>query len=423
MEQTALERFLRYVKINTQSNEQSENTPSNPNEFTLANLLVAELKSMGIEDAEVDEHCYVMATIPENLSQNDPAFGKVPTIGFIAHLDTSPEVTAENVNPQIIENYDGTDITLPNDKFTVIRVEESPNLKKCIGHTIVTTDGTTLLGADNKSGIAAIMTFADYIMKHPEIKHGKIRIAFTPDEEIGQGTKFFNIEKFGAQYAYTVDGDLPGELNKETFSADQLIITVIGRDIHPGTAKNIMLNSIRVISDIIVRLPKDIAPETTEGYQPYIHPYVLEGGVGKSTLKILLRDFKTSGLDELESIVNKIIQEVNQLYPKAEIKLERKYQYRNMFEWLEKTPEVLDTLWEAAIRSGIEPYWKPIRGGTDGSRLTEMGLPTPNIYTGGQNFHSKTEWLSVNFLNKTVETLINLCQIWVERSRNKGSNL
>lgn len=423
MEHTALERFLRYVKINTQSDEQSEDTPSNPNEFILANLLVEELKNMEIKDAEVDKHCYVMATIPENLNQEDPAFGKVPTIGFIAHMDTSPEVTAENVNPQIIENFDGTDIVLPNDKSIVIRVEESPNLKKCVGHTIVTTDGTTLLGADNKAGIAAIMTFADYLMKHPEIKHGKIRIAFTPDEEIGQGTKFFDIEKFGAQYAYTVDGDLPGELNKETFSADQSIITVIGRDIHPGTAKNIMLNSIRVISDIISRLPKDIAPETTEGYQPYIHPYVLEGGVGKSTLKILLRDFKTSGLDELEAIINKIIQEVNRFYPKAEIKLERKYQYRNMIERLEKTPEVLETLWESAVRSGIEPYWKPIRGGTDGSRLTEMGLPTPNIYTGGQNFHSKTEWLSVNFLNKTVDTLINLCQIWVERSRNKRSNL
>lgn len=416
MEQV-LERFLRYVKINTQSNEHSEQTPSNPNQFILANLLVEELHSMGITDAEVDEHCYVMATIPSNLTKEDTSYSKVPTIGFIAHLDTSPEVTAENVNPQIIENYDGRDIVLPNDPSVVIRVDECPGLKKCIGHTLVTTDGTTLLGSDDKSGIAAIMTFVDYLMKHPEIKHGKIRIAFTPDEEIGNGTKYFNIEKFGAKYAYTVDGDLPGELNKETFSADQLTISVLGRDIHPGTAKGIMINSIRIIADIISRLPKDIAPETTEGYQPYIHPYILDGGVGKSTLKILLRDFRTPGLDELEEIIKNITNEVSNFYPKAEIKLERKYQYRNMLDGLEKTPEVLETLWEAAKRSGVEPYWKPIRGGTDGSRLTEMGLPTPNIYTGGQNFHSKTEWLSVNFLQKTIETLIHLVQIWVEKSR------
>lgn len=417
MEYNALEKFLRYVRINTQSNEHSDKTPSNPNQFVLAKLLAEELQSFGITDVEIDEHCYLMATIPSNLNEEDPAYDNVPTIGFIAHLDTSPELTAENVNPQVIENYDGRDIILPNNPSIVIKVDECPNLMKCIGHTIITTDGTTLLGADDKSGIAAIMSLAEFLTKHPEIKHGKIRIAFTPDEEIGNGTKYFNIEKFGAKYAYTVDGDLPGELNKETFSADQLTLSVIGRDIHPGTAKGIMINSIRLIAEIISRLPKDIAPETTDGYHPYIHPYVLEGGVGSSTLKILLRDFKTSGLDELESIINKIIKEVNQLYPKAEMKVERKFQYRNMLETLEKTPEVLDTLWEAVSRSGIEPFWKPIRGGTDGSRLTEMGLPTPNIFTGGQNFHSKTEWLSINFLNKSIETLINLTQVWVEKSR------
>lgn len=417
MRETALDRFLRYVKINTQSNDSNaEQTPSTQTQFELANLLVNELKELGLNDAEVDDHCYVMATIPSNIPETHPAYGKVPNIGFLAHLDTSPEVSGENVKPQVIKNYDGQDIILPGDPTVVIRVDENPNLKKCIGHTIVTTDGTTLLGADNKAGIAAIMTMADTLVHHPEILHGTIRICFTPDEEIGNGIKHLNLEKLNVKYAYTVDGDLPGELNKETFSADQATITIIGRDIHPGTAKGIMVNSIRIVADIISRLPKNMAPETTEGYEPYIHPYIIEGGVGKTTLKILLRDFRTSGLEEQKQILQNIINEVKELYPKAEIMLETKYQYRNMLDHLEKYPEVLENLWEAAKRSGVEPYWKPIRGGTDGARLTEMGVPTPNIYTGGNNFHSRTEWLSVDFLNKTVETLVNLVQVWVEKS-------
>ncbi len=417
MPKTALERFLEYVKTNTQSNPNSDKTPSNESEFILANKLVEELKSLGIADAEVDEHCYVMATIPSNIPENDPAYGKVPNIGFLAHLDTSPDVTAEGVNPQIIENYDGKDIVLPADPSVVIKVEENPNLLKCIGHTIVTTDGTTLLGADNKAGIAAIMTFAEYLMTNPQIPHGTIRICFTPDEEIGNGTKYLDIQKFNVQYAYTVDGDLPGELNKETFSADQAKIFITGKDIHPGTAKNVMINAVRIAADIIARLPKDMAPETTEGYEPYIHPYQIEGNVGKTSITLLLRDFRTEGLEEQKKILEKIIDEVKTYYPKSTIELEVKYQYRNMLDHLEKHPIVLENLWEAVIRTGIEPYWKPIRGGTDGSRLTEMGLPTPNIYTGGNNFHSKTEWLSVDFLNKTVETLVNLVQVWVEKSR------
>ncbi|MFN3306699.1 MAG: peptidase T [Candidatus Kapaibacteriota bacterium] len=417
MSVSALDRFLRYVKINTQSSEENiDQTPSTPGQFELANLLAEELKNLGLRDVDVDEHCYVMATIPSNLPKTHPAYGKVPCIAFLAHLDTSPEVTAENVKPQIIEKYDGSDIVLPADPSVVIRVDENPNLKKCIGHTIVTTDGTTLLGADNKAGITAIMTMAEILTMNPQILHGDIRICFTPDEEIGNGTKYLNLEKLNAKYAYTVDGDLPGELNKETFSADQAIVTFIGRDIHPGTAKATMLNSIRIAADFISRLPKDMAPETTENYEPYIHPYVLEGGVGKTTLKLLLRDFRTSGLDEQKKLLASIIDELKKIYPKSEITLETKYQYRNMHDHLMKTPEVLDNLWEAALRSGVEPYWKPIRGGTDGSRLTEMGIPTPNIYTGGNNFHSKTEWLSVDFLNKSIETLVNLVQIWVEKS-------
>ena len=413
MEQTALERFLRYARINTQSKEDSETFPSTMIQFDLANLLVDELNELGLE-ATIDEHCYVNSQIPANIPANHPAFGKVPAIGFVAHVDTSPETSGENVNPQVIK-YEGGDIVLANNDI-VITEAENPGLALCKGHTIVTTDGTTLLGSDDKSGIAAIMTTAQTLINNPQILHGDIKICFTPDEEVGAGTKHFDIPKFGAKYAYTIDGDLPGELNKETFSADQAVITVYGRDIHPGSAKDIMINSVRVISDIIAKLPKDMAPETTEKYEPYIHPYVLTGGVGKSSIKILFRDFETPGLPKLKEIVENVIAEVQPMYPKAKIELELKEQYRNMRDKLIEQPEVLDNLWEAALRSGITPFWNPIRGGTDGSRLTEMGLPTPNIYTGGQNFHSKTEWLSIDFLNKTVETIINLVQVWVEKS-------
>lgn len=416
MKEKVLQKFLRYVAIDTQSSDGSETSPSTMKQFDLGNLLVQELKEMGVKDAEIDEHCYVMATIPSNIPEDHPAYGKVPTIGFVAHIDTSPDVSGANVKPQIIENYQGGDIVLPGDNNIVIKESENPALKQCIGHTIVTTDGTTLLGADDKAGVAAIMQLAEELLKNNSILHGDIRIAFTPDEEIGQGTKHFNLQKFGCKYAYTIDGEMPGELNKETFSANSGLIKIKGRDIHPGSAKNIMVNAARVAAEIVARFPKDMAPETTEGYEPYIHPHSIEGSVGSATIKILFRDFKTSGLDEQTKIVQKIIDEVKEIYPKAEIELEVKEQYRNMYDTLLQHPEVLDNLWEAAIRSGVQPYWKPIRGGTDGSRLTEMGLPTPNIYNGGQNFHSKTEWLSVDALVTTVETLKNLVQIYVEKA-------
>ncbi len=417
MKEKALERFLRYVKIDTQSKEDSTTTPSTHKQFDLARLLEKELHQLGLSDIELDEHCYLMARLKSNLPENHPAFGKVPVIGFVAHLDTSPEVAAENVNPQIIDNYQGGDIILPADPKVVIRESENHNLKKCIGHTLITTDGTTLLGSDDKSGITAIMMALEYFVNHPNELHGDIRICFTPDEEIGQGTKYFDLEKFGAKYAYTIDGDLPGELNKETFSANTAVVKIFGRDIHPGTAKNIMVNSIRAMADIITRMPRDIAPETTEGYEPYIHPYTVEGSIAKSTIKILFRDFITEGLDKQKVMLEKIIEEVKELWPKAIIELEIIEMYRNMREILENTPEVLDNLWEASDRSGIEPYWKPIRGGTDGSKLSAMGLPTPNIYTGGQNFHSRTEWLSIDYLVKTIETIINLSKIWVEKAK------
>ena len=415
MKKEVLEKLLRYVKIDTQSDPTSNTTPSTMKQFDLANLLVSELKEIGLSNVSIDDKCYVYATLPSNIPAEHPAFGKVPAIGFVAHVDTSPDTSGANVNAKIIENYQGGDIVLPADNNIVIRMSENPNLEKCIGHTIVHTDGTTLLGSDDKSGVAAIMTAMEYLINNPEIIHGDIRVGFTPDEEIGRGANHFDVKGFDCEYAYTIDGDMPGEINKETFSADACKITTYGRDIHPGMAKDIMVNSIRAMADIIALMPKNTAPETTEGYENYIHPYKVSGTVDKSELQILFRDFKTAGLADLKKIVDDIVAQVQPNYPKTRIEVEVTEQYRNMLDTLESNPHGLDYLWEACVRSGVTPYWNPIRGGTDGSRLTEMGLPTPNIYTGGQNFHAKTEWVSIDGLAKAVETVINLVQIWVEK--------
>jgi tripeptide aminopeptidase len=355
-----------------------------------------------------------MATLPGNLPPDHSAQGKVPVIGLIAHVDTSPSAGGKDVKPQVLE-YRGGDIKLLGDPNVLISVSENPELLDNVGRTVVTSDGTTLLGADDKAGVAIIMTAAQTLRSNPAVAHGDIRICFTPDEEVGAGTKYFDIQKFGASFAYTVDGDKPGELNKETFSANQAVITVHGRNIHPGTAKGIMVNSIRAMADIIVRMPKDIAPESTEGYEPYIHPHVLEGAEARSTLKILLRDFHTPGLEVLKQKLEQIVAEVQALHPRTRIELKIVEQYRNMKDYMGTDPRVLDCLWEAAKRAGLEPEWKPIRGGTDGSRLTERSLPCPNIFTGGQNFHGPTEWLSVYGMEKSVETIVNLMQIWVEK--------
>ena len=417
MKETALERFIRYAKIDTQSSEDSQTYPSTSKQFDLLNLLVKELKELGLKDVEIDQYGYVMATVPGNLPKTDKAHGKVPVIGLISHVDTSPSTAGTNVKPQVIQKYAGGDVTLPGDKSVVLRVSENPELANNIGKTIVTTDGTTLLGADDKAGLAIIMTAAQTLVNDPSIPHGDIRIGFTPDEEIGGGTKYFDIKKFGAQFAYTVDGDTPGELNKETFSADLATITVHGRNIHPGSAKNIMVNSLRAMADIIVRMPKDVAPETTEGYEPYIHPHHLEGEEATTTLKIMLRDFNTKGLVVLKKKLEDIIAEVQHLHPKAKIELSILNQYRNMKDFMGNDPRVLDCMAEATKRAGLDPKWVPIRGGTDGSRLTEKGLPTPNIFTGGQNYHGKTEWLSVYGMEKAVEMVVNLAQVWVEKCR------
>lgn len=410
---TMLDRFLRYVKIDTQSSEESTTYPSTKKQFDLLNLLVGELKESGLQDVSIDQYGYVMATLPSNLPKGK---ANVPTVGFIAHVDTSPSASGTNVKPQVIK-YQGGDIKLPGDPSVVISVAENKDLANNIGKTIVTSDGTTLLGADDKAGIAIIMTAMQTLANNPNIPHGTIKVGFTPDEEVGAGTKYFDIKKFGADFAYTVDGDTPGELNKETFSADSAIITVHGRNIHPGSAKGIMVNSIRTIADIIVRLPKDMAPETTEGYEPYIHPHGIQGEEEKTVLRFLLRDFRTEGLTDLKKRLEKIIAEVQPLHPKARIVLEIVESYRNMKEGVEKDRRVLDCMWEAVKQAGMEPKWVPIRGGTDGSKLTAAGLPTPNIFTGGQNYHSRNEWVSVWGMEKAVETVVNIAKIWVEKGK------
>jgi tripeptide aminopeptidase len=416
MTESVLDRLLRYVKIDTQSDENSETYPSTAKQFDLLNLLVKELKELGLKEVSIDKYGYVMARVPANIPKADKAYGKVPAVGLVAHVDTSPSTTGTNVKAQVM-TYTGGDITLPGDPSIVLRVSENPELKRNIGKVIVTTDGTTLLGADDKAGLAIIMTTIQNLMNNPSILHGDLRIGFTPDEEVGAGTKFFDIKQFGAQVAYTVDGDTPGELNKETFSANSAIITVHGRNIHPGSAKNIMVNSIRCMADIIARMPKDMAPETTEGYEPYIHPHTLKGEEEKTVLNILLRDFETSGLDLLKARLEAIIAEVRSMHPKTRIELQIVESYRNMRDGVLKDPRILDCMWEAAKRAGLEPKWVPIRGGTDGSKLTAAGLPCPNIFTGGQNYHGKTEWASVWGMEKSVETCTNLVQVWVERSR------
>lgn len=408
---TCVERFLKYVKYDTQSAEDSNTFPSTEKQKILGAELVKELHEMGLKDAQMDNYGYVTATLEANTDK------KVPVIGLIAHLDTSPDVSGENVKPIIHYNYQGGDIILPGDTSIVITVEENPDLKNKIGHDIITTDGTTLLGADDKAGIAEIFDAINFLIKHPEIKHGKIRICITPDEEVGNGTKYFDVEKFGADYAYTVDGEQLGEIENETFCADSVTITITGRNIHPGYAKNKLVNSVKIASELISKLPSDrISPETTEKREGYIHPHIINGGVEQTIIKFLIRDFEVNGLKEKEDYLKNLCDEVNKKYPKAKIELKVDESYRNMRYILDKYPIVIDYATEAIRRAGIEPKLNIIRGGTDGARLCYMGLPTPNIFAGGHAFHSKREWISIQDMQKAVETLINLVRIWEEKS-------
>ncbi len=407
-----LDRFLTYVKFDTQSSEESETYPSTEKQKELGRHLVKELKELGLQDVEMDEHGYVFATLPSNVDY------EVPVIGLISHMDTSPEVSGANVHPVIHENYQGQDIVLPNDPEQVIKFDQNPELKHCIGKDIITTDGTTLLGADDKAGIAEIMGTLQYLIENPEIKHGKIRVAFTVDEEVGTGTKYFDVKKFGADYAYTIDGESLGEIEDETFCADTAYVTIKGVNVHPGYAKGKMINGIKIGAELIERLPKDtMSPETTEGREGYLHPHAFKGSVELTEITFLVRDFTVEGLQEKEKFLQNLCDELSKKYAPASVELRIEESYRNMKYKIDEDPKVVEYAIEAVKRAGIEPRHSLIRGGTDGSRLSFMGLLTPNIFTGGHNFHSKKEWICIYDMEKAVETLVNLLQIWAEKSK------
>ncbi len=407
-----LDRFLTYVKFDTQSSEESKTYPSTEKQKELGRHLVKELKELGLKDVEMDEHGYVFATLPSNVDY------EVPVIGLISHMDTSPEVSGANVNPVIHKNYQGEDIVLPNDPEQVIKFDQNPELKHCIGKDIITTDGTTLLGADDKAGIAEIMGTLQYLIENPEIKHGTIRVAFTVDEEVGTGTKYFDVKKFGANYAYTIDGESLGEIEDETFCADTAYVTIKGVNVHPGYAKGKMINGIKIGAELIERLPKDrMSPETTEGREGYLHPHAFKGSVELTEITFLVRDFTVEGLEEKEKFLQELCDELGKKYAPATVELKIEESYRNMKYKIDEDPKVVEYAIEAVKRAGIEPRHSLIRGGTDGSRLSFMGLLTPNIFTGGHNFHSKKEWICIYDMEKAVETLVNLVQIWAEKSK------
>ena len=411
--ESVLDRFLRYVKYDTQSSEASTTYPSTDTQLVLLRDLVVELRSIGLEDAVIDGHGYVTATIPATTTKRG-----VPTIGFIAHVDTSPEMPGANVKPIVHRRYDGGDLVLPDDASAVLRPAEIPYLLDQIGHDIVTASGTTLLGADNKAGVAEIVTAAEYLVAHPEIPHGRIRIAFTPDEEVGRGTKYFDVPAFGAECAYTMDGGRRGEIEIESFSADAITVTFHGFNTHPGYAKGRMLNTIKIAAAFIDALPADrLSPETTDGHEGFVHPYVVTASVERTSVRLLLRDFQTAGLREKEALIRTLASDVASRHPGARVEFAVEESYRNMREVLDQRPEIADYAREAIRRAGLEPHSRPIRGGTDGSRLSFMGLPTPNLFAGEQNFHSRLEWVSVQDMEQAVEVIVHLCQVWEERSR------
>ncbi|PLR87827.1 MULTISPECIES: peptidase T [Bacillus] len=410
MKNEMIERFVSYAKVNTQSNEDSDTCPSTPGQLTLANMLVAELKEIGMEEVTMDENGYVMATLLSNTEK------QVPTIGFLAHLDTATDFTGAGVNPQVVEAYDGNKIVLNDTLHIVLSPQEFPNLADYKGHTLITTDGTTLLGADNKAGIAEIMTAMAYLIKHPDIKHGKIRVAFTPDEEIGRGPHKFDVKAFNAKYAYTVDGGPIGELEYESFNAASAKIMIKGNNIHPGTAKGKMVNSAKIAMDLHNRLPAAEAPEFTEGYEGFYHLISFNGDVETTNLKYIIRDFDRESFEARKATIESIVNELRQTHGKDSIILEMADQYYNMKEKIEPVKEIVDIAYEAMEKLGIQPVIKPIRGGTDGSQLSYMGLPTPNIFTGGENFHGKYEFISVENMVKASETIIQIIKLYEERT-------
>lgn len=407
---TVLERFLRYVTIDTQSDPYSDTTPSTAKQMNLGRLLVKELHEIGISDAEMDGNGYVYATIPSTTDKN------VPVICFCSHMDTSPDCSGEGVNPVIHRDYKGQNLLLPDDPSQVLKQEDHPDLKYQIGNDIVTAGGKTLLGADNKAGVAEIMDAANFLISHPEIKHGTIKIMFTPDEEIGRGVDKADLKKLGADFAYTVDGETAGSIENETFSADYALIKISGVSSHPGFAKGNMESALKIASEIVSCLPKDrLSPESSSGKEGFIHPVAMRGTVEEATIEFILRDFEDEELKSHARILKAIAEEVLEGYPGSSFTLDVKEQYRNMKKVLDNHPELIRYAEEAVRRSGMEPKLQSIRGGTDGSRLSFMGLPCPNIFAGEHAFHGKQEWVSVQDMQKAVETIINIAIVWEEQ--------
>jgi tripeptide aminopeptidase len=405
------ERFLRYVVIDTQSDPASPTCPSTDKQKNLGRLLAAELKDMGLADAHLDEHGYVYATIPATSDK------KVPVICFCSHMDTSPDCSGANVKPQIVRQYRGGDIVLPADPAQVIRVADYPELENQIGNDIITTDGTTLLGADNKAGLAEIMDAAQFLVRNPQIKHGVIKILFTPDEEIGRGVDKADLTKLGADFAYTMDGETAGTIEDETFSADGATITIDGVSTHPGFAKGKMEHAIKIAASIVDRLPKaTCSPETTEGREGFLHPIGISGALEQVTLSFIVRDFAETGLKEKEALLESIVKDVLKAYPRSTYRMDVQEQYRNMKAVIDRHPEIVDYAVEAIRRAGLKPVRGAIRGGTDGARLSFMGLPCPNIFAGEHAFHSRLEWVSRQDMEKAAQTIVHLAMIWEERS-------
>ena len=411
MKAEIIERFTSYVKVDTQSNEEIATCPSTPGQLTLASQLVEELKTIGLEEITIDENGYVMATLPSNTIK------QVPTIGFLSHVDTATDFTGKNVKPQIVENYDGNDIILNKELAVVLSPKDFPSLSNYIGHTLITTDGTTLLGADDKSGIAEIMTAMAYLIQHPEIKHGKVRVAFTPDEEIGRGPHKFDVDRFNAKFAYTVDGGPLGELEYESFNAASAKITVKGTNIHPGTAKGKMVNSAKIAMELHNKLPMAEAPEYTEGYEGFYHLISFNGEVEETKLSYIIRDHDRDQFNVRKEFMKNIVGELQEKYGKDRILLELNDQYYNMKDKIEPVKEIVDIASQAMQNLDIEPKIAPIRGGTDGSQLSYMGLPTPNIFTGGENFHGKYEFISVDNMVKATNVIIEIVKLFEQREK------
>jgi len=410
LKQDLIRRLTAYAQVDTQSDDSSDTCPSTEGQWTLARMLAEELKSIGMQDVTIDGNGYVMATLPANTDK------EVPVIGFLAHMDTATEFTGKGVKPQVVERYDGKDIVLNEAQRIVLSPRDFPDLARYVGHTLITTDGTTLLGADDKAGIAEIMTAMDYLLRHPEIKHGKIRVAFTPDEEIGRGPHRFDVAAFGAEYAYTMDGGPLGELQYESFNAAAAKITFKGKNVHPGTAKDKMINSIKLAMELHNRLPADEAPERTEGYEGFFHLLSFQGDVEETVLRYIIRDFDRQRFEARKALISSLVDEMRAKVGAERIELELKDQYFNMREKIEPVRHIVDIAKQAMENLGIRPDVKPIRGGTDGSQLSYMGLPTPNIFTGGENYHGRYEYVSVDDMVKATNVIIEIARLFEQQA-------